>query len=449
MCTTTSRDLRLSPLVIGVLAATFAIGCSGSSETPAPGQDAPPIGDRATEAGVEVPRADGGVARSGASRPATTPAPPVIAAPTSASAGAPTCAVGEPSEIYEGGKRLQSLEVGFGPRGGLVAWPRSKNEVALVPLNSVGEAAGRVAWVEMPGARHVHGIERLGESFAVLTHDLCPDEEYFFKCVHAQAFGTTGKPLGETVTEVTKEWIREEFHERIGPGEIWLLRSHMYVPPVIDSLAAGEDGNLEIGVVHVLGGEQDLSWARGFAVHGRDWFAIVESEQGEWTLVSHDAPRRSLPWLPTDSRVLALEWVDGGLTLLFAPLLGSGGTGRPRVAQLGESGKLKARPRKIGKGEPLPAPFAERVEAVLEKQGKNLVFGRQDAAGDAIGEAAVIAPFPRGGRDDPQLALGWTGSRFVAVWSSFEDQQWKIYSAAITCGKASPPVGGSRPAEAN
>jgi hypothetical protein len=420
----------MKKLCMCALGCVLVLGCGGPDETPAAGEDKAPNGERPPQ-----PRIDAAVAES-TSETVPPPVPAVIDEPSTANAGAARCSVGEPVALDAGGKRLRSLEVGFGPRGGLIAWPRDEQRVALVPLSADGTPSGEVAAVELPGARSVHAVTALGDSLVVSTHDLCPDKKYFFKCLHARALDTSGKPLGEVVTGVTKEWIRDEFHERIGPDEIWVLRSHMYVPPVIDSFTAGEGGALRIETVATLGGADELSWAKGFAVNGRHWYAVVESELSSRALVSSGSPPRPLNWLSADTRILAFEWHEGGLVLLFAPELAAGKIGRPRVALLGENGKLEAKPGKIGKGEPLPAPLAGRVEATVEKRGENLIFRRTDAAGDPIGGVVTIAPFPGGSRDDPRLSLGWTGERFVAVWSSFEDGRWKIYSAAISCGGA-------------
>jgi hypothetical protein len=411
-----------------VLACFFALGCGGSGEEP------PPPANAVSGQRVATAPADAGDAGKGAAETVPDPpAPSTLAEPTLVSAGAPSCEVGRPTVVHEGGERMQSLEVGFGPRGGLIAWPRSKTEVALLPIGSDGAPAGPAAKAEMPGARHVHAVIALDDRLVVTTHDLCPDKKYFFKCLYAQALDAAGNRVGELITEVTKEWIRDEFHERIGPASIFILRSHMYVPPVINEVALEEGGALQIGVVHELGGKDELSWARGFAAHEQRWFVIVESELGAVTLRSKDGKPRPLNWLAPASRVLAFDRHADRFLLLFAPELPSGKAGRPRVAVFDEQGVLEGKPRKLGEGEPLPAPFADRVEAVFERKGGNLVFRRKSAAGDAIGESTVVAPFPTGGRDDPRLALGWTGDRFVAVWSSFEDRKWKIYSAAVSC----------------
>jgi hypothetical protein len=373
---------------------------------------------------------------AGTSTGATAPLQPaesqVVARPLLANAGAATCAVGEPVPVGEGGKRLQSLEVGFGAAGGLVAWPVGKGRVAVAAIDRAGSSAGPTKTLEIPGAKNVYGIEALGDRFVLVTHDLCPDQKYFFKCLYARLLDSAGKPLGAPTTEVTREWVREEFHERLGPAEIWVLRSHMYVPPVINSFGLADD-ELSIGVVRALDGGGDLSWARGFAVHERRWHALVESEEGRLALMSGGTSRRPLHWLSAESKVLGFDWHDQGLILLFAPLLESGKPGRPRLARLGEAGELRGKPRVLAKGEHLPPPFGDRVEALLSKDGAHLVFQRQDPSGAPIGESAIVAPFPRGGRDDPGLALTWTGERFLAVWSSLEQAGWKIHAAPIDC----------------
>jgi hypothetical protein len=413
----------LGAAICSVLVLTAA-GCSGSAEEPSP---APPVAaPQPEEESPAVPKPP---------VPAP-PAQPTFEEPTTANASAATCAVGPATAIGEApGKRLRSLAAGFGPGGGLVAWPRSKSQIAVVPLDAGGSAAGEAVALEIPGARKLHGIEAVGDRFFVSTHDLCPDGKFFYKCLHGLTVDGAGRPLGAVVTEVTREWIRGELHQRIDRDEVWLLRSYMYVPPVINSLRRGDDGAAEIGFVAELGGGESLAWARAFEVREQRWLAIVEREEGKPALLSSESKPGTLHFLPEGARIHGLEWHRGGPSLLFAPVSTAGGRiGLPRVAHLSPAGKLVGQPQTIESGAPLPPPFAGQVEAELSKKGRDLVFQRQDAAGRSIGAQLTVAPFPAGSRDDPQLVLTWTGRQFLAVWSSFEDQVWKIRSAPIDCG---------------
>lgn len=347
------------------------------------------------------------------------------------SAAGGACKVGKATAL--GGKegRLQSLEIGFGPKGGLVAWPMDKERAQVIPLNPDGTVTEVGSVVEITSANSIVEILGLGERFMLTTHAVCPDKKFFFKCLHHRLIDSKGKPASDESTTVTREWIGRELSDRNWRGEVMRLWSFMYIPPKVYSFSE-VGGALTVEDLATLEGLGEVVEAEAFAADGGSWYAILRDEagDGDHIFLSKAGARTKLGWLPRSHRAIAIKRAQTGFGVLYgaADSPSKGG----RFVSISLDGQKMSEPAELGPG-PLPDPFSEDMSFGLSLKKKELWLERRDAAGREIGDPVKVGIGLRGDRDDAPYDVAWTGDRFVVTYGTVEGGQWRLYAVPVTC----------------
>jgi len=403
--------------------AILALGCSERAQPPLPGMavaPAPPL-PPAVAAPIPLP----------AQAPVPAARPPFSWEPTISSAGG-ACTVGQAVSL--GGKegRLQSLEIGFGPEGGLIAWPMDDGHAQLIPINGDGTVTEVGSVVGITSASGLNEILALGGSFMLSTHAVCPDKKFFFKCLHHRLLGDRGQPLGPEGTTVTKEWIGAQRTVRRSDAEIVRLWSFMYIPPRVETFV-GSGAALNVTTVAEPKGLGEVVRAEAFAADGAGWAAVFADEANDsaHVLVTSAGAATPMRWLPGEGRALALRRDGDGFALLYATGEDPERTGR--VARLTAGGQRAGEPAPLVGRAPIPGPFSDDLAVSLELKRTTLVMNRTDAAGRRIGDPIEVGVGLRGDRDPAPYGAAWSGDRCVVAYGTVEGGQWKLYAVPVTC----------------
>jgi len=88
-------------------------------------------------------------------------------------------------------------------RGGLVIRTKDLDHVEAWRLAASGAPAAESVEVELPGARDIKGLYRVGERFLAVTHTLCADTRHMQKCLHLRALepARVSRLLGDLLSD--------------------------------------------------------------------------------------------------------------------------------------------------------------------------------------------------------------------------------------------------------
>lgn len=365
-------------------------------------------------------------------------------------AGARVCRVEAESivETHEG-RRLPGLTMGFGSTSGLLAWARDGSSVALVPLSASGQPSGFTRTESMPLATGLEKIISLGESFLLITQDVCDSRLGKLRtdrCVHARAFSATGAPRG-AATEGLNTFggaIIDQIEVRDDAALLaWAQRRKGHF---LYRFRLTQSGDVEVEELDMI---KSVVWQTGnpirsyhCGIEGERLSVLEEDSENErWSLLRTSADggvaRVTISGLESGITPLSCTTDEGGISIIYFRQ----GSPLRLFARFDASGAPRAEPRPLERGARPPAPFTSRLEVAVytdRPRGESVpwpvrVQRRLEATDQEIGEVTSFgrarSPFMTG----PDGAWTWTGERLLVAYGEQENERWQIHTGRIDC----------------
>jgi len=269
----------------------------------------------------------------------------------------------------------------------LAAWTKDDDSVAVRPLRD-RSPAGETVRVPIPGARDLwahHGIQAVGERYILITHTVCPEGRQLRKCLFLQALDARGTPLGEPLRQETIEWASG--FSATTDDSFTLLRSHTYLPPVLERFSVRADGTMvreELGdLAHGLAQRGDAEPPRGVALAVRDqdvvaWVRVPGEETSQDFL--HFAHGDPVPFRLPEADVSAesLELYDDVVLLHYR------GRAGPRTVRVSRDGAL-------GEPEPVRPREASVSPRLSTLDGRSYSFGLSHPGHEWVAEPVSLS----------------------------------------------------------
>jgi hypothetical protein len=427
-------------LVAAVAACSSRPAEPESPVSPPPPPEAPLAGAAVEPDASVAPAAAVSPASDAGPAPAEAPPEPVvIAPPTPELAGAETCAVETTIDVGTGGEKLRSLDIALGPRGGLVAWEHDTAHVSVVPIDLTGATTGPARVEEMPLGHRIEHLSPLGDRFVLFTQSVCDDEPRKSRtvyCTFARGFAADGAGLGPAA-EMHDSWPASHVVQDVSTAsDLRLVWNDMGSWFRLYRYRIDENGTVAQELVDatregdaMFQGYCGSDGERIVALHTEDRRVFRTSAAGDVQIVG----------LGNALDVIGCHVEGDEVTMLFAPWADySGKRLRPRSVRVGLDGKLRSRPRVIGRGETPGAPFVETIAAKVERDafGGALTFSRSNWAQEAVGAPLVLSTegkvlrTPEFGKRE---SVVWSGDRFLAAAGYEQERSWKIAVHRVRC----------------
>lgn len=352
----------------------------------------------------------------------------IVAPPTRATAGAPTCTLSDAVPL--GGSQSRPIEVGVAfasPSRGMVVWSADESHVRTRPVGDE-VSIGAINDVEI---RHAHGLELVapaGNGFVALASEpLCANGR---ACFRARGLRADGSPAGPALEERPDDQMPGVRAWAVVEQGFVAAQAWRFSPGRIARYRLQDDGTVALDTLR--------EWHEACA--GDTAFEALLAEQGRILAITHPectGDRRAVPvpegesihvrGLGGDSRIVhAAIAPDGRLQLVFR-----GTTGAPRYAMIGSDGQPVEPPVFIRADTTLPSPIGDHVLPHVAVTRGRVVFSRTDAAGRAIGAPIDVAS-PRVARIEAEVA--WTGADFAVVYLAREGDHWSVSLRRVRCG---------------
>lgn len=393
------------------------------------------------------------------------PAAGLTAQPTVANAGGKRCSLGPPKAVAKlDSKRLYAMAIYGDPKGALLAWSETLDQVQIMPLSPTGEQQGEVQHIKIAAARRLFKIRRWDEqSYVLFTNGNCEPAIRDHKCLVAQLLDKTGAPLGNSVRFDTNERISIGGIEQVGQT-LYILYHALYLEPRLITLERDAQGALRfqdqekhgfsLCIPKDLAIYDDLSYSR-LAVTEKSWYifrAMIRSESmGPNSEIEDLGPALCTPkkvtlikGLPSGIALSGFQHQDGELIGLFVPHFdsseeeaASSKRHQRLLIRLDTQGKLKAPPKSVRPEQAIPPPFdaLDTVQWSLEcwEKPKGSCSLRRNNTSEKAYDETSFGPLSPGSNDGPLASGSWMGDRFLVATASYERKAWQLVVRTVQC----------------
>ncbi|HEY8432302.1 MAG TPA: hypothetical protein VIL20_28210 [Sandaracinaceae bacterium] len=316
------------------------------------------------------------------------------------------CELGEPVTWLERAHARGSLAVAPSDEGALVVLAAG-GELAVRELSADGRPRSPARHAPLSvGA--ILALEPVGAHHVLVARGPCEGSAH---CLHALAL-EGGAPAGPPVTvplpdpirtfrrastgrSVLVAWSTASGHRGLERFALGAELSH--VRAALGTEPASEESPVEILGLAADGDRFAVVWRRGPTEDVRSQVFVTSASSHADVHALHHA-------VALDAVALDGETLDLIATFEYS---------RPHHLRLRLGADEPEHARAIGRGAPIPAPFAERERAELDADARGLWLRRSDAAGDPVGGRIRVAP----GRIE-SAALARVGGALLVAWQA-------------------------------